>query len=270
LLEGVSGTGLAVAAIRAEETARPDRLFADPLAAAFVAAAGWPPGPYAGPPSTQPPPAGRSRASAQQAGYPGRVPVPCDLRADWPAALLAAGLRPGQPTTWLAEGLLVYLAPADVDQILTALTRLSAPASRLGLTYAMARPADSGRDLTGRARIGRTRIGRTRTSRRSSAPADPVGWLAGHGWPAQVTTAREVLTAHGRPAGPASPAPSGPPRGLLVSAVRDPASRPKPATSGLSRSGGRCRAIPSYPVVPIAAASPTAASTTAGRAGPGG
>lgn len=36
-------TGLAVAAIRAHETARPDRLFADPLAGAFVAASGWTP-----------------------------------------------------------------------------------------------------------------------------------------------------------------------------------------------------------------------------------
>jgi methyltransferase (TIGR00027 family) len=42
-LEGVTATALAVAAIRAEETARPDRLFADPLAAAFVAASGWSP-----------------------------------------------------------------------------------------------------------------------------------------------------------------------------------------------------------------------------------
>jgi methyltransferase (TIGR00027 family) len=43
MLEGVGGTGLTVAGIRAEETARPDRLFADPLASAFVAAAGSPP-----------------------------------------------------------------------------------------------------------------------------------------------------------------------------------------------------------------------------------
>jgi methyltransferase (TIGR00027 family) len=51
MLEGVSGTGLTVAGIRAEETARPDRLFADPLAAAFVAATGSP----------------RSRATSRQA-----------------------------------------------------------------------------------------------------------------------------------------------------------------------------------------------------------
>ena len=42
-LEGVGGTGLAVAAMRALETARPDRLFADPLAAAFAEAGGLDP-----------------------------------------------------------------------------------------------------------------------------------------------------------------------------------------------------------------------------------
>ena len=46
-LDGVGHTGLTVAAVRAQETARPDRLFADPLAAAFAAAAGL--GPGAGP-----------------------------------------------------------------------------------------------------------------------------------------------------------------------------------------------------------------------------
>jgi methyltransferase (TIGR00027 family) len=37
----VSATAVGVAAIRAAESGRPDRLFADPLAAAFVRAAGW-------------------------------------------------------------------------------------------------------------------------------------------------------------------------------------------------------------------------------------
>ncbi|MFE3293696.1 SAM-dependent methyltransferase [Rhodococcus sp. NPDC059234] len=40
--EGVGGTALAVARARAAETARPDRLFADPLAAVFLEAAGNP------------------------------------------------------------------------------------------------------------------------------------------------------------------------------------------------------------------------------------
>jgi methyltransferase (TIGR00027 family) len=38
---GVGTTAVGVAAMRAAETRRPDRLFEDPLAAAFVAGAGW-------------------------------------------------------------------------------------------------------------------------------------------------------------------------------------------------------------------------------------
>lgn len=56
-----------------------------------------------------------------------------DLREDWPAALIAAGLDVGVPTGWLAEGLLPYL-PADAERgLLRAITDLSAPGSRLAV-----------------------------------------------------------------------------------------------------------------------------------------
>jgi methyltransferase (TIGR00027 family) len=54
-LNAVSRTALAVAGVRARETRRPDRLFADPWAAAFLAAAGLPverPAAASGPQST--------------------------------------------------------------------------------------------------------------------------------------------------------------------------------------------------------------------------
>ncbi len=168
-LDGVGGTGLAVAAIRARESARPDRLFNDPLAAAFaeLRTAGTAPGgePAAAAGNEPGEPGGRHAAAlrawvvartvfldemlnqacadgarqvvllgagfdarafrlpwppgvrcfeldtpgvlgvkeqvlnAQQA-RPGceRIPVPCDLRADWPAPLAAAGFdRAGRP-----------------------------------------------------------------------------------------------------------------------------------------------------------------------------
>ncbi|HEY2792638.1 MAG TPA: SAM-dependent methyltransferase [Micromonosporaceae bacterium] len=47
-----------------------------------------------------------------------RLTVPADLSGDWPAALRAAGFEPGQPIAWLAEGLLFYLEPAQVDDLL--------------------------------------------------------------------------------------------------------------------------------------------------------
>ncbi|MFF4596902.1 SAM-dependent methyltransferase [Amycolatopsis sp. NPDC001319] len=65
-------------------------------------------------------------------------PVPhhlltADLADDWPSVLLAAGFDPAVPTTWIAEGLLLYL-PAPVETtLITTLNTLSAPGSRVGL-----------------------------------------------------------------------------------------------------------------------------------------
>lgn len=74
---------------------------------------------------------------------------------------------------------------------------------------------------------GQGRVTRMMSLRRSAAPDDPVGWLAGHGWTAQLASARELLTSHGRQV-PGSPASSdgdpGRPRGLLIDAILDRAS----------------------------------------------
>ncbi|MGI8452010.1 MAG: SAM-dependent methyltransferase, partial [Streptosporangiaceae bacterium] len=173
--KGVGGTGLTVAAVRAQETARPDRLFADPLAATFAAAGGldpdapqggrraaalrvwvvgrtvfldellarasqqgcrqvallgagfdtrafrgpWPPGTRCFEVDTPDVLGPQDDVLAAAHAEPAceRVVVPCDLRADWPAALRAAGLDPARATAWIAEGLLVYLAPDDVDRL---------------------------------------------------------------------------------------------------------------------------------------------------------
>jgi methyltransferase (TIGR00027 family) len=267
-LEGVGGTGLTIAGIRAAETERADRLFADPLAGAFVAAAGspprqatgrqaaalrfwvvartvfldelitdacaggcrqvvllgagfdtrafrlpWPPGVRCFELDTRDVLDVKEQILTAQHAVPGceRITVAGDLRGDWPAALRAAGLRPDEPTAWVAEGLLVYLSPEDVDQLLDRITSLSTPVSRLGLTFRNRAPADHTSPAV--------------ALRRSAAPDDPVGWLAGHGWTAQVTGARPVLQAHGR-AVPADPAPGQAGRerrALLISATLDTA-----------------------------------------------
>jgi methyltransferase (TIGR00027 family) len=267
-LAGVGGTGLTIAGIRAAETERTDRLFADPLAGAFVAAAGsppsratgrqaaalrlwvvartvfldelvmaacadgtrqvvllgagfdtrafrlpWPPGVRCYELDTQDVLDGKQRVLSAQHAVPGceRITVPGDLRDDWPVALRAAGLRRDEPTAWVAEGLLVYLSPDDVDQLLDRLTSLSTPGSRLGLTFRNRAPADQSSPAV--------------ALRQSAAPDDPVGWLAGHGWAAQLTGAREVLEAHGRavPAAPPGTRAGHRPRALLIGATLDPA-----------------------------------------------
>ena len=275
MLEGVGGTGLTVAGIRAEETARPDRLFADPLAAAFVAAAGspppqatsrqaaalrlwivartvfldelitaacadgvrqvvllgagfdtrafrlpWPPGVRCFELDTGDVLAAKQQVLTEQGAVAGceRIVVPTDLGGDWPPALRAAGLDPVWPAIWVAEGLLVYLSPGQVDRLLDEVTSLSAPASRLGLTFRNREPGDQSAPAP--------------ALRRSVAPDDPAGWLAGHGWAAELASAREVLRAHGRPVPAARPAGRGAsrPRALLISAALDPAlARSRPA-----------------------------------------
>ena len=64
-----------------------------------------------------------------------RRTVAVDLRDDWPAALTGAGLDPHAPTAWSAEGLLVYLPPADQDALFDNITALSAPGSRLACEF---------------------------------------------------------------------------------------------------------------------------------------
>ena len=64
-----------------------------------------------------------------------RRTVPIDLRADWPAALRAAGLDTGVPTAWLAEGLLIYLPSEAQDRLFDDITAMSAPGSAIATEY---------------------------------------------------------------------------------------------------------------------------------------
>ncbi len=65
-----------------------------------------------------------------------RNTVPIDLREDWPSALRTAGFDPSAPTTWLAEGLLIYLPPEAQDRLFDQITALSAPGSTVATEYA--------------------------------------------------------------------------------------------------------------------------------------
>lgn len=60
-----------------------------------------------------------------------RRTVAIDLRHDWPAALVEAGLDSTRPSAWIAEGLFGYLPPEAQDRLLDNITVLSAADSRL-------------------------------------------------------------------------------------------------------------------------------------------
>lgn len=60
-----------------------------------------------------------------------RTAVPIDLRADWTTPLRTAGLDAAEPTGWLAEGLLVYLAADEAEDLLVRVGELSVAGSQL-------------------------------------------------------------------------------------------------------------------------------------------
>jgi methyltransferase (TIGR00027 family) len=64
-----------------------------------------------------------------------RRTVSIDLREDWPAALRSSGFDVTQPTSWSAEGLLMYLPPEAQDRLFDNITALSAPGSKLATEY---------------------------------------------------------------------------------------------------------------------------------------
>jgi 3-hydroxy-9,10-secoandrosta-1,3,5(10)-triene-9,17-dione monooxygenase len=121
--------------------------------------------------------------------------VAADLTGDWGAALRAAGFDPGQPTAWLIEGLLMYLDPAAGEALLAAVTRQSAPGSRVlleHLTAAMLGPAG---------KPARDRV-ESQGAAWLAARDDLVPWLAGHGWQAAVFAGDDPRISHGRPVAP--------------------------------------------------------------------
>lgn len=64
-----------------------------------------------------------------------RRPVAIDLREDWPKALRDNGFDPTQPTSWIAEGLLIYLPPQAQDLLFDRIDELSAPGSRVATEH---------------------------------------------------------------------------------------------------------------------------------------
>ncbi|WP_246258381.1 class I SAM-dependent methyltransferase [Amycolatopsis anabasis] len=286
--DGVGLTAIGVAAMRAQESQRPDRLFDDPLAARFLEAAGWPLPPaelaeaerdvpphwrlllrsipirtrfldeyvhaavdagcrqlvllgagldtrafrLAWPPGSRvfevdlPPMLDFKREVLARAGAAPaceRIPVPADLTADWPAALIRAGLDTAAATAWIAEGLLMYFSAEQNEQLLGRVAELSAPGSRLALTTLSQDRLD---ELNQRLDQGEVPGAEVMRMWRSGAPADPVSWLAGHGWRAELFDPAERAATYGRP-GLFDGLGREPGARALISAVRD--SSPHPA-----------------------------------------
>jgi methyltransferase (TIGR00027 family) len=118
--------------------------------------------------------------------------VPVDLRTDWATPLREHGFRPGEPTAWLVEGLLVYLTAVEADRLLAAISALSAPGSRLAVEYTT-RPMLAAPDADGNGVVGFLA-----DLWRNDMSGDPADWLAAHGWRANRRALPDLAAALGR------------------------------------------------------------------------
>jgi methyltransferase (TIGR00027 family) len=134
-----------------------------------------------------------------------RRTVQVDLRDDWAAALSAAGFDAGQPTAWLAEGLLPYLPAEAQDRLFDILTGLSAAGSRVAVEAFSLGTADSEtRRVARRARFERMRqrlgldINVETLTYQESGRADAADWLTDHGWHVKAVSNADEMARLGR------------------------------------------------------------------------
>ncbi|MGM1059442.1 SAM-dependent methyltransferase [Saccharothrix sp. Mg75] len=125
-----------------------------------------------------------------------RHPVTADLRDDW--ARLLPGFRPEEPTTWLAEGLLLYL-PGDAERLLIdTVDRLSAPGSTLAYEVKLVREHPAVRDnpvyTSTKAQTGIDLLALFSDEPRP----DSAATLTARGWTTRVRTPFDFTHRHGR------------------------------------------------------------------------
>ena len=124
-----------------------------------------------------------------------RRTVAIDLRADWPAALTAAGLDTTAPTAWLAEGLLIYLPPEAQDRLFDNITALSVPGSTIATEFVpgiIDFDADRVREMSGSFRehgIDIDMASLVYTGERNHV----VDYLGGKGWDVEGVTRTELF-----------------------------------------------------------------------------
>ncbi|OBG22329.1 class I SAM-dependent methyltransferase [Mycobacterium sp. 852002-51057_SCH5723018] len=129
-----------------------------------------------------------------------RRTVAIDLRDDWPEALRRSGFDATQPTSWSAEGLLMYLPPEAQDRLFDNITELSAPGSKLATEY----HGDSGRTMSERAKQFNQRWANLGCDIDLSGlffdgdRSNVVDYLGDRGWQVTTRPRREFFTDYGR------------------------------------------------------------------------
>ncbi|KUI39484.1 SAM-dependent methyltransferase [Mycobacterium sp. IS-1590] len=139
------------------------------------------------------------------------LPVPIDLREDWPRALRDAGFDSSEPTAWAAEGLLPYLPASGQDLLFERIHRLSARGSRIGVESFGPGFFDPGYLASRRERLAEYRRQAREEGDEGGDDAFDVedlwyteertevsDWLTDHGWDVTSVSAADLMDRYGR------------------------------------------------------------------------
>lgn len=107
-------------------------------------------------------------------------------------ALTGAGFNPGTPAAFVAEGLTYYLPGQAVALLLDQAARIATPGSRLGVDMV------SADYLTNPAVTPSLELAASRGARWQFGTNDPGGFLAAHGWQADLHDMFAVARSLGR------------------------------------------------------------------------
>jgi methyltransferase (TIGR00027 family) len=148
-----------------------------------------------------------------------------DLRRNWPMTLQNAGFDTARPTIWIAEGLLIgYLSPTAQDQLIDAITTLSAPGSLIAADhFDIQQPDAAGQTLNGLHDMW-SKHDPSLDLRGLTFPGprhDPAVYLAKRGWVTQNLNFTDLFRAASRPAPAAADLPAAAKFFGLLNGTRD-------------------------------------------------
>ena len=137
------------------------------------------------------------------------VPVPVDLRHDWPAALRQAGFDPSAPSAWSAEGLLPFLPAAAQELLFERVQALGAAGSRIAVEAPGSDFLDEASQAKQRENMQQVRDLMAKLEPERDIPdvtdlwyfeqREDVGdWLRRNGWDVTATPAEALMASYGR------------------------------------------------------------------------
>jgi methyltransferase (TIGR00027 family) len=138
-----------------------------------------------------------------------RIPVPVDLRHDWPAALRQAGFDPSAPSAWSAEGLMPYLPAAAQDLLFDRVEDLTAVGSRVAVEALGPNFLDPAGRAKRRERMDRIGELMAAADPQRKVPRTDELWyfeeredvgdrFRSHGWDVSVTPSDALMESYGR------------------------------------------------------------------------